>query len=234
VSLFSIAENLEKVRAEIADAAKKAGRKAQDISLLAVSKTKPIELIREAFGAGQKLFGENYVQEAKEKIDAFPGANWHLIGPLQSNKVKLIVGKVDLIHTIDREKLANEIEKVALSLGLIQDVLIQIHVGDEATKSGVSISDVPELIETVASLPHLRLRGLMALPPLFEKESDARLAFSGVRECMLKNRQMLSDSAKKSFDVLSLGTSSDFRSAILEGATLVRVGTAIFGERLAH
>ncbi|MES2855855.1 MAG: YggS family pyridoxal phosphate-dependent enzyme [Bdellovibrionota bacterium] len=229
----AVAENLAKVLLLIETSVRAAGRKPADVKLLAVTKTKPMNAVLDAFDAGQKLFGENYVQEAVEKIEQLPQAEWHLIGPLQSNKVKQIAGKVALIHTIDREKLVHEIQKSASAIGVVQDVLIQVNIGDEESKSGVSVADAPKLIESVLALQNLRLRGVMALPPLSDDEVASRKNFAQVRECHRKwSEAHFSPEMKKHFDVLSMGTSSDFGWAIQEGATLVRVGQMIFGERL--
>lgn len=221
-----IANRLAAVNEKIAGACERAGRKPGDVKLLAVSKTKPLELIREAFAAGQRSFGENYVQEAVEKVARFPGADWHFIGSLQSNKAKQVAGRFSLIHSVDRAKLADELAKAASAAGAVQDVLVQIHIGDEQTKHGVTIGEAPELVERVRSHASLRLRGLMSLPPLSDDERVARGYFSKIRDAF-----ELWKSGDRHFNELSLGTSSDFEWAILEGATMVRVGTAIFGER---
>jgi pyridoxal phosphate enzyme (YggS family) len=229
---MSVADNLELVREAIASAAKRAGRDAAKVRLVAVSKTKPISLIREAFIAGQTIFGENYVQEAVAKADDFPQAEWHLIGPMQSNKVKMIANKFALVHSVDREKIALEIAKVAEQGRRVQDILLQIHVGDEATKHGLSFAEAPPVIEKILARKSLRLRGLMALPPLTDDEKTGRAQFASLREALEQWRKAyLPAEAASEFNELSMGTSSDFEWAVLEGATLVRVGTSIFGER---
>jgi MAF protein len=226
----AVADNLGVVMEKIANAAARAGRRADEIRLIAVSKSKPLALIEDAVAVGQRSFGENYVQEAVEKIAAFPTADWHFIGYLQSKKAKQVVGRFSLIHSVDRLKLAEEIAKASAAAGIVQDVLLQIHVGDEQTKHGVTIDEAPSLIETLLGLKSLRLRGLMSLPPLCDSEREARTYFAEIRSVFEKwkcgvCRQNLA------FTELSLGTSSDYEWAILEGATMVRVGTAIFGER---
>ena len=228
----SIENNLRLVREKIAQAASRAGRALASVQLIAVSKTKPAAAIEAAMRAGQKSFGENYVQEALEKITAFPSADWHFIGSLQSNKVKQIVGKVSLIHSVDRRKLVDEIAKVAEQNGLVQDVLIEIHIGGEESKQGLALEEAPALLEHIQTLKSLRVRGLMALPPLTEDESTARRSFGVLRESLAKwHREIFSRENGQHFTELSMGTSSDFEWAILEGATLVRVGTTIFGAR---
>lgn len=228
--IASIAQNLAHVHDRIAAAAARAGRSAADVRLLAVSKTKPLELIRAAFSAGQRSFGENYVQEAVEKVALFPEADWHLIGSLQTNKAKQVVGKFSLIHSVDRARLALELAKAAEGAGVVQDVLLQVRVGDEDTKHGVEISEGEALIAQILSQRSLRLRGVMCLPPLTEEESVARGYFVTVRQAFEKWRSAAGVD-RASFNELSLGTSSDYEWAILEGATMVRVGTAIFGAR---
>ena len=229
----TIAENLDEVRARIAAACARAGRAPAAVRLLAVSKNKPIALVREALAAGQALFGENYVQELVEKASLIPHAEWHFIGSLQTNKVKQVVGRAKLIHSVDREKLVRELAKAAAGLGVVQDVLLQVHVGGEVTKSGVTTAQVPVLLEAIRASKSLRLRGLMALPPLSDSESIARGYFAEVRSAFDRWRSAMPANEAAAFSELSLGTSSDYEWAILEGATLVRVGTAIFGAREA-
>jgi PLP dependent protein len=229
----SVAENLKSVRERISLASVQANRDASQVHLVAVSKTKPIELIDEAFAAGQKIFAENYVQELIPKAEARPNFEWHFIGRLQSNKIKQIVGVVSLIHSIDRSKLAAEVSGVAQRQGLTQDILLQVHVGDEATKGGAKIDDLEDFLKEVLLMPGIRVRGVMSLPPLTQQEEVARGYFSQVNSAFLKLKNKITEpSIRETFDILSIGTSSDFEWAIYEGATHVRVGTAIFGERL--
>lgn len=228
----AVADNLQKVRMSIVRAATRAGRSPEAIQLVAVSKTKPPSLVIQALRAGQMAFGENYVQEALEKTSEVPGAEWHFIGHLQTNKVKQAIGRFALIHSVDREKLALELAEAAKIAGTIQDILVQVRVGDEDTKHGIDIAKAPALIDSILQQNTLRLRGVMSLPPLSDDERVARGYFSQVREAFEKwKRARLGESAADSFTELSLGTSADFEWAILEGATIVRVGTAIFGER---
>lgn len=228
----TVAENLRMVREKISAAAMKAGRDPSQIHLVAVSKTKPIELIDEASAAGQKVFAENYVQELLPKTEARKNLEWHFIGRIQSNKIKLLVGTVSVIHSIDRSKLAAEVSGVAQRKGITQDILLQVHVGDEATKGGAKIDDLEDFLKEVLLMPGIRVRGLMSLPPLAEQEEVARGYFSEINSAFLKLKNKITDpSIRENFDILSIGTSGDFEWAILEGATHVRVGTAIFGER---
>jgi len=227
---ISIADNLTLVNEKIVKAAARAGRKVEDIRLIAVSKTKSVALIEAALAAGQLSFGENYLQEAAEKIMVLPMADWHFIGSLQSNKAKQVVGRFSLVHSVDRLKLAEELSRAATAAGIVQDVLLQIHVGDEQTKRGVTIDQAPALIETILGFRHLRLRGLMSLPPPTDEEKVARGYFAEIRRAFESWKGGLCRE-HGAFTELSLGTSSDYEWAILEGATMVRVGTAIFGER---
>lgn len=232
---LSLKENLDRVRSQIAEAARRASRPLDQVKLLAVSKTKPPELIRAALEVGQTRFGENYVQEALEKLRIFQGDSrpeWHLIGSLQTNKAKVVAGRFALIHSVDREKLAVEISKAAEKLAVTQDVLLQVKVGEEASKKGASLDEAFALAATISRAKGLRLRGVMALPPLTDDESIGRSRFAEVRETFERIRsRVLTPEQAAAFDELSMGTSGDFEWAILEGATMVRVGTSIFGAR---
>ena len=182
----TIAENIFDVQMRIEAAAKLAHRDKNQISLIAVSKTKSLSMIREAFDAGQRIFGENYVQEAVEKANEFAEPEWHLIGSLQTNKVKALAGHFQLIHSVDRIKLASEIERASSQAERLQDILIQVNIGDESTKQGATFETVPALIDHVQACPHLRLRGLMSLPPAAVDEVVGRGYFSTLREQMEK------------------------------------------------
>ena len=209
-------EGLSRVRERIAAACARAGRPADSVRLIAVSKTQPLEKLRAAVQAGQRLFGENYAQELREKADALgPGVTWHFIGALQSNKARLVVGRAALIHTCDRISLAREISKRALAE---QPVLVEVNVGREPQKAGALPEDVPALVDQLRALARLRCDGLMCIPPA---AGDPRPHFAALREL----------AARLGLSELSMGMSADFETAIEEGATLVRVGTAIFGER---
>jgi pyridoxal phosphate enzyme (YggS family) len=229
----TVADNLKRVRERIAAACLRASRSAPDVKLVAVSKTKSVELIKEAFLAGQSLFGENYAQEAIDKINQLPSAEFHFIGSLQTNKAKQVAGNFSLIHSVDRIKLA-----IALNSALDvqasnapQPILLQLHIGDEETKHGFTLSELPEAASAVAKLPHLSIRGLMALPPLEESEEKSRIHFARVREALDIVKAALPPEKRALVRELSMGTSGDLEAAILEGATLVRVGTDIFGAR---
>ncbi len=228
----SIAARLSEVRSQVADAEKRAGRTPGSVELVAVSKTKSIDLISEAVREGQQVFAENYVQEAVAKIAALPDLQWHFIGSLQTNKVNDVVGRFSLIHSVDRERLLRTISEQAHDRGIIQDCLLQIHIGNEATKHGLSFEEAQVLASAAVSFPGVRLRGLMCLPPVTRDEFIGRGFFRELHGCAASIRKgFSSDEAKGVFDILSMGTSGDFEWAILEGATHIRVGTSIFGER---
>jgi len=219
--MATIAENLQAVRARIGRAARAAGRDAKGVTLLAVSKTHPASRIEEAHSAGQVAFGENYVQEALEKITALPSLEWHLIGPLQSNKTRVAAERFQWVQTVEREKVARRLSEQRPAQLPPLNVLIQVNASGEASKSGVALTGVAPLAKAIASLPRLRLRGLMAIP----EPGASRERYREVREAY--------ERLKREFDLdtLSMGMSDDLELAIAEGATLVRVGTAIFGER---
>jgi len=227
---MSIQTNLEQIRREITAACTRCGRDPASVRLVAVSKTKPIEAIAEAAAAGQRLFGESYVQEFAAKVEALKTpVEWHFIGGLQSNKVKYLRGRVALIHSVDRLSLATEIDRQWGKLGRTADVLLQVHLGEEETKAGVEADALEELARQVSALPHLRIRGLMTLPPWYDDPQQARPHFRRLRE--LATQVAALNLPGVEMTELSMGMSHDFAVAIEEGATLVRVGTAIFGER---
>lgn len=227
---MSVAENLKQIQARINQACLRSGRDPEEIRLLAVSKRKPVADIEAAAAAGQQLFGENYVQELCTKAEAIRlPVIWHFIGALQSNKVKYLRDHVSLIHSVDRLSLAKEIDRQWQRTGHPAKVLLQVNLGDEDTKAGISEEQLPELARAVADLPFLQVEGLMALPPYCPDPEEVRPYFRRLRQ--------LADILEKSgqpnlcMRQLSMGMSHDFEVAIEEGATLVRVGTAIFGER---
>jgi pyridoxal phosphate enzyme (YggS family) len=223
-----IAQNLDTVRHAMAAACGKVGRDPGEVRLVAVSKTVDLARIRAAMDAGQDLFGENYLQEARDKIAALGRrVGWHLVGHLQSNKARAAVELFDLIHAVDRGKLAGALDAAAARLGKVQDVLIQVNQGGEATKSGVAPEAAPALLKEVARLPHLRVLGLMTMPPWFSDPEAARPYFRALRVL----RDHLRGLTGLPLGELSMGMSGDFAVAVEEGATLVRVGTAIFGSR---
>jgi hypothetical protein len=226
---MDIAANLAQVRERIAAAARAAGRDPSEVRLVAVSKTKPAAAVRQAWEAGQVLFGENYVQEARDKIaQVGPGPVWHLIGHLQSNKAKLAASLFAVVETVDRPKIARALDRHARELGKELGVLLQVNVSGEPQKSGCSPEEAEALAQEVAELPGLRLMGLMTMPPFFDQPERARPYFARLRELAQRLARNLPPG---SMEELSMGMSGDFEVAIAEGATLVRVGTAIFGAR---
>ncbi len=227
---MSIAENLQKIHASIKSAALKAGRNPADIRLVAVSKTKPASAVSEAARAGQMLFGENYVQELLAKAEQLTEpVEWHFIGSLQSNKVKYITGLVTMIHSVDKLSLAAEIEKQWGKLGKTCDILVEVNVSGEQTKGGTATAEAVQLVRNMAQLPHLRIKGLMTMPPFFDEPDLARPYFRELRE--LASTIAAERIPNVDMRELSMGMSGDFEVAIEEGATLIRVGSAIFGYR---
>lgn len=225
-----IAENLDRIRTAIDQAARRAGRNPDEVRLVAVSKTKPADLIREAIAAGQVDFGENYVQEARDKIEQLDDQDvqWHFIGHLQRNKARLVAPDFHMVHTVDSPRLAAELGKRAVAADRVLQVLIEVNIGDEQTKQGIAPQTVENLVKAVAATQGLALRGLMILPPFLPPE-QARPYFVALRN--LRDRLAASAPAGACLDELSMGMSGDFEAAIEEGATLVRVGTSIFGAR---
>lgn len=228
-----IQENLEHVKERMADALRRAGRPAQDAGLIAVSKTKPAEMLMEAYEAGVRDFGENRVQELVDKYEQLPkDIRWHMIGHLQRNKVKYLIGRTTLIHSVDSLRLAEEISKEAVRQGKDADILIEVNAAGEESKFGVSPQDAAELVEKAARLPGIHIKGLMTVAPLVNDPEENRKYFRALRELSV-------DIANKNVDnvsmgVLSMGMTNDYETALEEGATLVRVGTGIFGMRSAE
>lgn len=223
-----IAANLQAVRERIAAAARSAGRDPAAVALLAVSKTWPAACVREAAAAGQRAFGENYVQEGIDKITeiADPGLEWHFIGPLQSNKTRAVAERFAWVHSIDRARIAERLAAQRPAALPPLQVCVQVNVSGEATKSGCAPAETAALCRRVAELPALRLRGLMAIPEASDDVAAQRRPFRRLREIFDELR-----AAGLPLDTLSMGMSHDLEAAIAEGATVVRVGTAIFGER---
>jgi pyridoxal phosphate enzyme (YggS family) len=226
--MTTICANLQAIRGRIAEAAQRAQRRTEEISLLAVSKTVAPERIREAATEGQRAFGENYAQEGVDKIAklAALGLEWHFIGPLQSNKTRIVAEHFDWVHSIERLRIAERLSAARGSIRPPLQVCIQVNVSGETSKSGVSPAETAALAHAVATLPNLRLRGLMAIPEPSEDAALVRRSFATLRQL----RESLNDE-RLALDTLSMGMSHDLEEAILEGATIVRVGTAIFGER---
>ncbi len=219
----SIHDNLQAVRGRIAHAAAAAGRDPLSVTLLAVSKTHSAVLVEQALAAAQHSFGENYVQEAVEKMDALAGKDieWHMIGPLQSNKTRLVAARFDWVHSVENEKVARRLSEQRPAGMEPLNVLIQVNVSGEASKSGVAPEQVAGLAKAVSSLPNLKLRGLMAIP----EPGAARARFRDVKNLFEKLK------AGFNLDTMSMGMSDDLDAAIAEGSTMVRIGTAIFGAR---
>jgi pyridoxal phosphate enzyme (YggS family) len=225
-----IVSNVMGIRQRMAAAAERCGRNHEDINLMAVSKTIPPERVHEAIKAGITWFGENYVQEAREKIPAVgQNVSWHMIGHLQTNKVKYVVHLFDWIHSVDRIELAKELDKRAAQNQRTLKVLLEVNVSGEVSKNGVEPSRVPELVRQISLMPNLDVQGLMTMPPFFENPEDARPYFIALRE--LRDKIASENIPGIQMKELSMGMTGDFEVAIEEGATIIRVGRAIFGER---
>jgi pyridoxal phosphate enzyme (YggS family) len=224
-------QQLEQIRLRIRQAAESCNRDADSVRLVAVSKTIAADIVKEAIEAGVTILGENYVQEARDKFKAlaqYP-VSWHFIGHLQSNKARYAVRLFDLIHSVDSLKLARELDKQAGKLEKIQQILVQVNISAEDTKSGISTDEAPRLIAEISRLKNLAVKGLMTMPPYFYQPQKVQPFFAALREL----RDQISEQSlpNVSLDELSMGMTGDFEVAIKEGATLVRIGTAIFGER---
>ena len=228
---MSIAENIAAIRLEIDRAAIDAGRDPKEILLCAATKMNGADAVRQAIAAGVDCCGENRVQELTQKLseNAYTGAPVHFIGHLQTNKVKQVVGKVDLIQSVDRIKLLECINAEAEKLGIVQDILLEINIGSEESKSGFSVDDILPLLENMGSFPCIRVRGLMAIPPICKKKGDNNNFFVEICNLAVDIRQKKYDNV--CMDIMSMGMSDDFADAIACGSTMIRVGTAIFGAR---
>jgi PLP dependent protein len=225
-----IKENLSVVERNIQEACKRAGRKREEVTLIAVSKTKPVSMIEEAMEEGVLNFGENKVQELVSKYDQLPkNLKWHMIGHLQTNKVKYIIDKVILIHSVDSLKLAEQINKEAEKKGIVCDILVEVNIAGEETKFGVSPEETYPLILEISKLKNLRVRGLMTVAPYVDDPEKNREHFRNLRKLNIDIGKKKIDNV--SMDILSMGMTGDYEVAIEEGATMVRVGTGIFGER---
>lgn len=222
--------NFEEVEAKIQAACERSGRKREEITLIAVSKTKPVKMLQEAYDFGTRIFGENKVQEIVDKYDALPkDISWHMIGHLQRNKVKYIVDKVDLIHSVDSLRLAEAIEKEAIKKDIIVNILIEVNAAKEDSKFGVMPEDAEKLVSDIAHLPHIRIQGLMTIAPFVENPEENRIYFQRLRNLAVDIDEKKSDNVNMS--ILSMGMTNDYEVAIEEGATMVRVGTGLFGAR---
>ena len=223
-------DNFDKVNANIQAACDRAGRNREDVTLIAVSKTKPIQMLQEAYYFGVRVFGENKVQEIVDKYEALPkDISWHMIGHLQRNKVKYIIDKVDMIHSVDSLRLAETIEKEAAKKDLIIKILIEVNVAKEESKFGVMPEKVEELVSQVSQLPHIRICGLMTIAPFVENPEENRIYFNRLRNIAVDIERKKSDNVIMS--ILSMGMTNDYEVAIEEGSTMVRVGTGLFGAR---
>ncbi len=225
-----ITENLQEVEAKIQAACARSGRSRDDVTLIAVSKTKPVEMLEEAYEAGVREFGENKVQEMVDKCGQLPDdIHWHMIGHLQRNKVKYVVGRAVLIHSVDSLRLAQEISARSVREQVETDILLEVNIAGEESKFGVSPEETEDLARAIAVLPGVHIQGLMAVAPYTDDPEENRPYFRRIRELSV-------DIARKNIDnvsvcILSMGMTGDYEVAIEEGATMVRVGTGIFGER---
>ena len=225
-----IQENILCVQENIKKACERAGRKPEEVTLIAVSKTKPLSMLEEAYAAGMREFGENKPQEMRDKAKLWDvPVHWHMIGTLQSNKIKYVVGTACMIHSVDSLALAMAIEKEAAKKELKMDILLEINMAKEESKHGFSETDVYEAVTEISKMPHLHLRGLMTVAPYTENAEENRIYFRKMKELLVDINSKNIDNI--SMDSLSMGMSSDYEVAIEEGATMVRVGTGIFGER---
>ena len=223
-------ENLQEVEEKIQSACRRAGRNRSEVTLVAVSKTKPAATLQEAYDLGVRVFGENKVQEIREKYQVLPkDIEWHMIGHLQTNKVKYIVDKVRLIHSVDSLRLAEVIEKEAEKQDRIVDILLEVNVAEEESKFGLKTAEVLPLAEKLTALSHIRLRGLMTIAPFVENPEKNRAIFANLHKLYVDIKEKNIDNGTVS--ILSMGMTNDYEVAVEEGATMVRVGTGIFGAR---
>lgn len=225
-----VKENLALVEKKICEACKKSGRSRDEVTLIAVSKTKPVEMIQEAIDYGIREFGENKVQELTNKMDIISEQlNWHLIGHLQRNKVKYIVDRVCLIHSVDSLRLAEQIDEEAKKKGVVCNILIEVNISGEESKFGVTREELKELLGKIKNLHNVQVKGLMTIAPYVENPEDNRKYFREMRKLFVDMSHENADNIK--MEILSMGMTGDYTVAIEEGATMVRVGTGIFGER---
>lgn len=228
---LSMAENVELIREKMARAAQAAGRDPAEILLCAACKTRTVETVRESARLPIDLFGENHVQELVEKTDAgaYLGKPGHFIGHLQTNKIKKVLGRAALIQSVDSEHLLLALEAAAAKADIQQDILLEVNIGEEASKSGITAEGLFPLLETAAMQPHLHVKGLMAIPPVNDDDTENRRHLAAMRTLFEKAADLHDD--RIAMNILSMGMSDDFENAILEGSTLVRIGTAIYGAR---
>ena len=225
-----INENISKVRENIVKSCEKAGRNPEEVTLIAVSKTKPVSAIEEALLSGTLDYGENKVQELCDKYDVLPkNIRWHMIGHLQRNKVKYLVGKTYLVHSVDSLRLAEQIEKEFAKHNQVCDILVEVNIAQEESKFGINAKETEELIRKIVKFEHVRIKGLMTIAPYTEDPESNRDYFREIKKLSVDIRDKNIDNV--SMDVLSMGMTGDYMVAVEEGATMVRVGTGIFGER---
>lgn len=225
-----VVENLAEVEKHICEACARAGRSRDEVTLIAVSKTKPVSMIEELLPGGTRDFGENKVQELVDKYEVLPkDIHWHLIGHLQRNKVKYVVDKACLIHSVDSMRLAKTISEEGVKKGVTVPVLIEVNVAGEESKFGVTLEETEGLVREIAKLPSIQIKGLMTIAPYVEDPEENRVHFSRLKQLSVDIKNKNIDNV--SMDVLSMGMTGDYQVAIEEGATMVRVGTGIFGER---
>ncbi|HJA06189.1 MAG TPA: YggS family pyridoxal phosphate-dependent enzyme [Candidatus Mediterraneibacter pullicola] len=223
-------ENLQEVEKRIQEACARAGRDRSEVTLVSVSKTKPVEMLQEAYDLGVRVFGENKVQEIRDKYDALPkDIEWHMIGHLQTNKVKYIVDKVKLIHSVDSLRLAEIIEKEAEKHNRSVDILLEVNVAEETSKFGLKTVEVIPFAEKIAQFPHINMRGLMTIAPFVDDPEKNRTIFRDLHKLYVDIKEKNIDNGTVS--ILSMGMTNDYEVAIEEGATMVRIGTGIFGAR---
>lgn len=225
-----IKDNIRYVEKQIEDSCNKVGRSANEVTLISVSKTKPVEMLMEAYEAGSRDFGENKVQELVDKYEVMPkDIRWHMIGHLQRNKVKYIVDKVYLIHSVDSLRLAEEISKEAVKKEVDVSILVEVNIAGEESKFGTDCEEAKQLVRDIAKLPNIKIKGLMTIAPMVNEAEENRLYFQGLKKLSVDINSENIDNV--TMDILSMGMTGDYTVAVEEGATMVRVGTGIFGER---
>ena len=223
-------ENLESVEKRIEEACRRAGRKREEVTLVAVSKTKPVSMLQEAYDLGVRVFGENKVQEIRDKYEALPqDIEWHMIGHLQTNKVKYIINKVKLIHSVDSLRLAETIEREAQKHNCTADILLEVNVAEEESKFGLKAEEVIPVYEKILQYSHIKVKGLMTIAPFVENPEKNRSIFADLHKLYVDIKRKNIDNGTVS--ILSMGMTNDYEVAIEEGATMVRIGTGIFGAR---
>lgn len=226
----SLQENMKNIEERIQAACSKAGRERHEVTLVNVSKTNPIEVLKTGYNLGMRVFGENKVQELREKIPALPeDISWHMIGHLQRNKIKYIIGGVHCIHSVDSYRLAEAIQQEAVKNDRHMDILVQVNVVGETTKFGLDLQEVTRLVREISSLDRVHIKGLMTIAPFVENPEDNRMVFKAMKELSVDINQQNIDNV--SMNELSMGMTNDFEVAIEEGATMIRIGTALFGAR---